>query len=223
MRSAAIARSSGGAVPQNDAELVAGKTAQRVFASHQLADAPANCGDQLVGSFELIRLIDPRQVVHRDQEEAAGRTKSYGILVEFFFEEFHQVRPVELAGKAVVAGEIVEPAFAFVALVDNAHHAMCARWLAVTSREPAAGILYLKLLVRPGVRPDAILDARADAAAAVALLGLHDRIKARLRILLLDQLRVGAAAGDCRGITDQQNVAGVRALHLRTSLAMSQR
>ena len=146
-------------------------------------------------------LIDPRQIVDRDQQKAAGRAEAYR-LFQSLFEDLGQLRPVELAGEVVVTGKVVEPAFVLVTLIDDAHDAMSARRLPVRTGKPAAGVFEPKDCVLAGLGADAILDAIAHTAAAIALLGLRYRAEPGLRGFFLDQLRESTAAGECRSITD---------------------
>ena len=82
-----------------------------------------------------------------------------------------------------MAGEIVEPAFALVALVDDPHRTVRAGRLAVRSGKPAADVLDPKSGFCGGVGPDAVLNVIADAAAFVALLRFDDGIEARLYVV----------------------------------------
>ena len=79
---------------------------------------------------------------------------------------------------------------------------MSARRLPVRTGKPAAGVFEPKDCVLAGLGADAILDAIAHTAAAIALLGLRYRAEPGLRGFFLDQLRESTAAGECRSITD---------------------
>jgi hypothetical protein len=90
---------------------------------------------------------------------------------------------VEFAGELVAAGEVLEPAFAFMALVDDMDGAVCARRLSVGAGEPAARILHPQSRFRAGIRPDGVLDAVGHALALVALGGFDDGVERSLRIV----------------------------------------
>src|ERR1700728_4748708 len=104
--------------------------------------------------------------------------------------------PVQLAGEPIVTGQIGEPPHVLVALVDDADDAMSAHRLAVRAGKPAADILDPESRVRRRVGTDAILNLVSDAAAVVTLVRLHDGIEARLRVLSLEHLGIGAAGRD---------------------------
>jgi len=61
----------GRAVAQHQAELVAGKTAERVLAAHAAAHAPGDRAYDLVGDVKTVGFVDARDVVDGDQQEAA--------------------------------------------------------------------------------------------------------------------------------------------------------
>ena len=90
---------------------------------------------------------------------------------------------VEFASKLVAAGEVLEPAFAFMALVDDVDGAVCARGLSVGAGEPAAGILHPQSRLRAGIGPDGVLDAVGHALALVALGGFDDGVERSLRVV----------------------------------------
>ena len=70
------------------------------------------------------------------------------------------------------------------------------RW----ASEPAAAVLDPEFGAGAGIGADAIFGLEEDAAALVALVGLHDGIEPRLHIAGVEQLRV-AAAGRDRGVS----------------------
>jgi hypothetical protein len=144
MRSAAIAMSSGVQSRSTMPNLLPEKAAERVLAAHPAAHALGDRADHLIGDIEAVGLVDARQIVDRDQQEAAGRAEAHRF-VEGVFENLGEVMAVQLAGQAVVAREIGEPALVLVALVDDAHDAVRARRLAVGADKPAAGVLDPKL------------------------------------------------------------------------------
>ena len=98
-----------------------------------------------------------------------------------------------------------------VALVDDADDAVGAHRLAVRAGEPAADILDPEPRVRRRVGTDAILNLIGDAAAVVALVRLHDGVEARLRVLGLEHLGIGAAGRDRGDVGDEQHRGGVGA------------
>ena len=200
----------GRAVAQHQAELVAGKTAERVLAAHAAADAPGDRADHLVGDVETVGLVDAGDVVDGDQHEAARRAQP-DRFVDGVFQHFGQMVPVQLAGEPVVAGQIGEPPHVLVALVDDADDAVGAHRLAVRAGEPAADILDPQPRVRCRVGTDAILNLIGDAAAVVALVRLHDGVEARLGVLGLEHLGIGAAGRDRGDVGDQQHRGGVGA------------
>jgi hypothetical protein len=116
---------------------------------------------------------------------------------------------VEFAGELIAAGEVLEPAFAFVALVDDMDRAVRARGLAVGAGEPAARILHPQARLRAGIGPDGVLDAVAHALALVALGGFDDGVERSL--VGLEQLSIGAAAADRADVADEQNVGRIGA------------
>ena len=155
-------------------------------------------------------LVDARQIIDRDQEKSARRAKAQSFL-DRVFENFAQVMAVQFAGEAVVTGEVSEPALVLIPLIDDAQHAVRQRRPAVGAGKPAAGILDPQLGLGRGIGTDAILDLIGDAMAVVALVRLHDRIEAGLRVLGLQKLRVGAAARNRRDIAEQKNLGSITA------------
>ena len=149
-------------------------------------------------------------IVDGDQHEAARRAQP-DRFVDGVFQHFGQMVPVQFAGEPVVAGQIGEPPHVLVALVDDADDAVGAHRLAVGAGEPAADILDPKPRVRRRVGTDAILNLIGDAAAVVALVRLHDGVEARLGVLGLEHLGIGAAGRDRGDVGDQQHRGGVGA------------
>ena len=105
----------GRAVLQHDAEFVARIAPERVASAHQAADALAHHADHLIGGVVAVGSVDAAEIIDGNQEEAAGGTKAHGFL-DRLLQDFGQVIAVEFAGELVAAGEVLEPAFAFVAL-----------------------------------------------------------------------------------------------------------
>ena len=128
------------AVLEDDAEFVARIAAQRIAPAHQAADALAHHPDHLIGGIVAVRLVDAAEIVDGDQEKAAGGPKAHRFL-ECLLQNFGQVIAVEFARELVAAGEVLEPALALVALVDDMDGAVGARGLAVGPGEPAPRIL----------------------------------------------------------------------------------
>src|SRR5580704_13532960 len=126
--------------------------------------------------------------------------------------------PVEFAGETVEAGQIGQLAHILVALVDDADEAVRARRLAVDAGEPTTSILDPELGFATALGTDAILNLVGDAAAVVALGGIDDDVEARLGVLGLEELRIGAAGGNRRPIGDQQHLAGVIAPRQRIAV-----
>ena len=62
----------GRAVVQDHAELVAGKAAELIAAAHLGAQALGDRADHLVGDIEAVGFVDAREIIDRDQHEAAG-------------------------------------------------------------------------------------------------------------------------------------------------------
>ncbi len=130
--------------------------------------------------------------------------------------------PVEFAGETVITGEIAQPAFVLVAVVDDAHHAVRTDGFAVGAGEPAAGVFEPESGVGVRVGANAILDAIADAAAVVALLRAHDCVEAGLQIVGVEELRKCTGGGDRLAACDRQNSSAF-ALQVSASLWRSQR
>jgi hypothetical protein len=126
--------------------------------------------------------------------------------------------PVQPAGEAVVVGEIAEPAVALVAFSDDAHDPVRAHRPARGASEPAAAVLDPEFGAGAGIEADAILGLEEDAAALVALVGLHDGIEPGLHIACVEQLRVAAAGRDRGDVRDAQHVEDVRAPDKRVAL-----
>jgi hypothetical protein len=63
---------------------------------------------------------------------------------------------VELAGEIVAAGEVLEPACALIAFVDDVDRALGACGLAVGAGKPAARIFDPQARVCAGIRPDGV-------------------------------------------------------------------
>jgi len=118
---------------------------------------------------------------------------------------------VEFTGKLVAACEVLKPALALVALVNDMDRAVRARRLPVGTGEPPAGILHPQARLRARIRPDGVLDAVGDALAFIALGGFDDRVERSLRIVGFEQLRVGAAAAERADVADEQDVGGIGA------------
>ena len=220
IRSAAIAMSSGVQSRSTRPNLLPEKRPERVLAAHAAAHAPGDRADHLVGDVETVGLVDAGEVVDGDQHEAARRAEP-DRFVDGVFENLGQMMPVQFAGEAVVAGQIGEPAHMLVALVDDADEAVGAHRLAVGPGEPAADILDPEPGVRRRVGTDAILNLIGDAAAVVALVRLHDDVEARLGVLGLEHLRIGAAGRD-RGESGISSTAAALAPQCSASVSMRQ-
>src|SRR4029077_18455752 len=139
------------------AELVAGKTAERVLAAHAAAHALGDGADHLVGDVATVGLVDAAEIVDGDQHEAARRAEA-DRFVDGVFQHFGEVVAVQLAGQPVVAGQIGQPADVLVALVADGGDAVGAHRLAVGAGKPAAGILDPEPRFRRRVGADAILN-----------------------------------------------------------------
>ncbi len=137
---------------------------------------------------------------------------------ERVFEHFGQTVAVEFAGQPVAAGEKGQLALVLIAFVDDAQHAMRALRTAVRAGEPAAGVLDPEPGLGRRVGTDDILDLIGDAVAVVALVGLRHDVEAGLGVIRLEQLRISAAAGNCRDVGDQQNAGGVGAPRQRVGI-----
>ncbi len=146
----------------------------------------------------------------RDQQESARGAEAHGVF-DRLFQRLREMMPVEFAGEVVVAGEITQPPFAFVAVVDDAHGAERARRLAVGAGEPAAGVFDPQQRFAARRRAQAVYDAVEHAMAVVALLRAHDRVEARLRAAVVEQLCVSASGRDGVAIADQEDVGRVGA------------
>ena len=177
---------------EHDTELGAGIAAERILAAHPATDALGDRSDDLIGNIEAVGIVDATEIVDRDQQEPAGGAGSHG-LFQRLLQDHRQLMPVQLAGKAVVVGEIAEPAVALVALSDDAHGPVCARRPAAGASEPAAAVLDPEFGAGAGIGADAVLRLEEAAAALVALVGLHDGIESGLHIGRVEQLRVAAA------------------------------
>ena len=198
----------GRTIRQHDAELVARVAAERVLAAHAAVDALGDRGDHLVGDIVAVGQIDPSQIVDAHQQKSARGAETQSVF-DRLFQRRDEVVPVELAGEFIMAGEISELAFAFVAVVDDAHGAERARRLAVGTGEPASDVLDPQQRFRASRRAQTIYDAVEHAVAVVAAVRAHDRIDARLRAIGLEQLRVGAAGCDGVAVADQKDVGRV--------------
>ncbi len=148
----------------------------------------------------------------RDEQEAAGRAEA-GRLVQRVLENLGEMMPVHLAGEAIEARKECQPLLELVAFVDDAHHAVRPHRPGVGTGEPAAGVLDPQPGFGSRIGADAILDLIGDAVAVVARLRIHHHVEARLRVLGLQELRVGAAGRDGVEVADQQHVGGVGAPH----------
>ena len=83
-RSAATTISSGEQLRRIDAEFVAGETAEAILGPHPGAQALGDGADHLVGDVVAIGLVDAREIVDRDQEEAAGLPRADRFLQRVF-------------------------------------------------------------------------------------------------------------------------------------------
>ena len=202
---------------EHHAELVRGEAAERIADAHARADAPSDRGDHLVGDAEPIGLVDAREIVDRDQHEAAGAAILHR-LVERDGQLLGQRIAVHFAGQAVEARQVVEPLLMVVTFGDDAHHAMRARRAPVRSGEPAAVVLDPEphRAGRSGIQ--AVFGLIRHAAAGIAPAGLHHGVEARGGVLRVEVSGITAAGRDAREVGDLQHLGDIRAPGERVGL-----
>ena len=128
------------AIVQHDAELVAGHAPEMILAAQLRVHALGDRGDDLVGDVEPVGLVDAAELIDRGQQESAGGAQLQGFL-DGGLENLGQAVTVELAGQGVEARQLGQLLLALAALVDDAHHPIGERGLAVRPGEPPSGIL----------------------------------------------------------------------------------
>ena len=165
-----------GAVPQDQAELVAGEPAEHVAAAQPGADAFSDFGDHRVRDVEAEGIVDARQMIDADQHEGAGRAEARGFL-DGLGQRGDQMGAVEFAGQRIVPRQFHELLVAGVALVVDADDALRARRPAVGAGKPAAGFLDPDHR-RGGRGPHAIFDPVGDAFAAARRRRMAERVRA---------------------------------------------
>ena len=129
--------------------------------------------------------------------------------VELGAEHLGEMHAVHFPGQGIELRELDERLLALMALSDRTHGSECAQWLAVATREPAAGVLQPDFLV--AAAPEDVLHLIGHAFAGVALTGLGDRVEATLPVLRLDLLRKASAAGDIAEVGDAEHRRGIAA------------
>ena len=63
----------GGAIGQDDAEFVAGETAEKILAAQARADALGDLRDHILGDIEAIGFVEVGEMIDGDQEESRAR------------------------------------------------------------------------------------------------------------------------------------------------------
>ena len=193
---------------EHHAELVRGEAAEHVAGAHARADAPPDRGDHLVGDAEAVGLVDAREIVDRDQHEAAGAAILHR-LVERDGQLLGQRVAVHLAGQPVEARQVGKPLLVIVTLGDDAHDAVRACRPPLRSGKPAAVVLDPEPDRAARSAIETVFGLIRDAAAGVVAAGLRHGVEARGRVLRVEQSRIAAAGRDARKIGDLQHFGGV--------------
>ncbi len=96
-------------------------------------------------------------------------------------------------------------------LIVDADEAVRSGRLAVGSNEPPTGVFDPEPCFRGRIGTQTVLNLVGDAVTVIALVGLHDDVETRLRIVGIEDLRISAAACGRRNIGNEQHVFDVRA------------
>ena len=151
------------AIAQNDAELVAGIAADGIAVAQFRPDPPPDGRKHLVGSIEIVGLVDGAEIVHRDDEEGDRTAQPLGG-VERLAESGDQMATIEEAGQFVVARQEGAALLALGAFVDHPHHAAGADRPPGVAGIPASRILEDDAAARAvGPRIEGVLNLVEDA------------------------------------------------------------